>query len=371
MVIASTYTNSIAVLIIIALVLAILYVVSKNDWQLTSLRSRTIKVIVSGKDNVVRVISNFDGYFFDDRYNRQSIVDKHGTEHPDYHKHKPGLLERLVHKYLGIWHVSLIFPIQKVYAFNIPKARLIENPTDPKSVYSYVEYDKKPTMVNELFAIIPRPVIIDKAETRDNFDIGLVLVVVVEVVNPITLLFEIGSERFFQIFESAIASEVENYIRSRSHQTLINTDRGPTSPIIGAIKQLNEPNSSPASKKHVSVSRGLQVGLGVKVVDGWIRTLIPDDRATEAVNRIQQAEDGAKEEIKKAEGQRQADILRAEGATAEAERLVKIYGSAEIAIRDITTRNLGQGSNISTLVVGGNGTSILLPPASPRSPTTP
>lgn len=259
----------------------------------------------------------------------------------------------------GYFWVSLFYPWRQLHEFKIVKERL-RSTTEVKKdadLREMIERDKEPSVVKYLKAQFPRPFFVPDAETKDGFKVSFVISGIFDVVIPYLPAY-VYQERFFELLLSVVAAAVRDYVKMYSYNDnpktkekgLLSQDMGKNSPFSKFI--MKRLLISTRSKKNIIEH------LGVTAVDIWVEAfdLAEEPEVVSATKAKEKNRLEGQADFEKAKWDKKSAQERAIGIAAPVTELGKAYAAhgpyANHVNRERVTANLGQGSNISTLVLG-------------------
>lgn len=182
--------------------IGIVYLLAKNDMQLTFAPTGEIKFIESG-ESVSRVIVNVPGKTYD--FATDTIRDGATKSH-------------WWTRHWGIVWVSLFYPLKKVHKYDFEYDEL-QAETDPKTkevvyVMNHRAYDDG-NAVNSLYWRYQYPVLAREVEIQGNFQIKVLVNVTFEVIKPVYLIFALkGNWMPFAV--SAVSGFIEAYSKGKN-----------------------------------------------------------------------------------------------------------------------------------------------------------
>jgi hypothetical protein len=203
------------------------YEASKSNRQATTVALETFKFVVAG-GSLHRILANLTDAGLD-RNGRVTTNEKMMVR-----TYTNPLLEFLRVK-LGVYWVSIFYPIHKVYKFKIDKNRLVKGTTlsDGHSIRDLITVEPD-VEVDHLLRIIPRPIYVPGVQTNDGFTVDIALMTEHEVTNPRTAVFSLNGQ-FFPLLDAAMKAAVGDYCNNAKYMQLINTATGKGSGFSGII----------------------------------------------------------------------------------------------------------------------------------------
>lgn len=218
----SEMINALAVLAILSLpTLAFVwfaYEASKKNLQATTVAMEAFKFVVAG-ESLHKILYNLKGAGLD--------KDDRVTTNPQmmcWMYFNP-LLEFLREK-LGVFWVSILYPLRKIHTFKIDKHRLVQGGSlpanHPMSDLVSVETD---VVVDSLRRFIPRPTFIGEVELADGIPVDIVVMTEYEVIIPRIPIFNLMG-KFFPLLDAAIEAAVNDVGNAVTYMQLITTPTG-------------------------------------------------------------------------------------------------------------------------------------------------
>lgn len=336
----------------IGLIFYLLYVLlrraAENKRQATFTAENTIEFVVSG-EKLTKTILNRKGYEFDET----------GPEGGEVKKVDPNRFRiwspwRYIEENWGFYWVSIFYPWRKIHRFSVFKARVRSNVTDENaSVVDRYQIDDGPRGVDHLEAtpVMTTPVI--GAETKEGFEVDLLIVCNTEVVHPYIAVFKLRG-KYKPIFDSAVSNRVNDYMASIPDYTTFrdnNKDK-----LIEAILKLNDEPTP-------DTPHGVIKGVGLRITSVIIDRHNLGKKHADAEKALKAEELAIKEGLGKiaaADAQRQTDEKLALGKAAYLREQVKALGTASDAVLQVirdtgVAEKLAASDKLTVLSLGGNG----------------
>lgn len=359
----------------------ILYNAAKHKQQATFVKEGTIEFVVSG-GALVDIFVNVRGYALAKDGTIVQVGEDTGrnvTAEDRKTVRKIGWLQRYLREKWGFYWVSLFFPWRRIHRFQIAREKILSRAqvSTDAPIRERIRHDPSPNFVDNLRFRFPRPFLVAGVETEDRFTTNLLLQGVIQVVNPYIPVFLLEG-KFFAIIEAALSSALIQLLGKMTFAKFVAMTKEERSEF--ALSLLNINNEGGGDK----TSRGLVQSAGVRIIDIWIEEFEldkGDDKALEALKAGEIATKIGEADVKKAEKDREAAVLRAEGNAAEVSELMKAYSggdpaTARIVAGQVVSRNLGQNSNLRVLAGSGAMPSIMIdagdnPPSGSAIPPAP
>ncbi len=267
-------------------------------WQLakvgvffTFVGTGKIKTIDRGKDNLIMILENIDGYGPDARGH---IVLVPGGDKKTWLQNEYGLF------WIGI-------PPAKVHKFEFIHQRLNPNINDDTPSSQWIVRDNAPQETDELLWEIPHTYRVTGVELKDGFHVDLLFNTRSRTISPEIALYLRGG-KFIDYQAQYVEAGVNSVLSKLESVFFREADKSEGSVIAEAIiKAINESTGSQAQP--------LLDAVGMEVVGGFISRWQPSDRSEEEALR----------KMKKAtlEGEAAVELARldADKATQEARRI--------------------------------------------------
>ncbi|MDP2705294.1 MAG: hypothetical protein U1D31_01265 [Patescibacteria group bacterium] len=333
-------------LVVFVFVPLAVYFLARADIYFTTLPEGQIKFIVEG-DTLKRILANIPGYYIKGEGMEAEIVKGKGTPNdvgiPGWLSRRLGLDKK------RIYFVGIDYPRTRVYSYEFIWEKFIKE----KVGYKIVPRDEQ---VNSLFWKYPYPVEAIDVELKGNFKINITIIVTLQVVFPYKPIFVFKGQWFSPVI-AAIQGALVSYCGTVDFETLRSQDK--------------EGNDADLVKKVTSINNSLRENYGVEISQVNFVELEPSASqadVTKALQAIEIARLNKEAKIKDAEGDQQAALLRRTGEAEGLKKLLEVAdkyeGGVDLLKTDLATRNLGQESEISTLVInsgGQTGVTTLLP----------
>lgn len=141
--------------------------------------------------------------------------------------------------HIGIYWVSILYPLRSVYTYKIDKFRLVDESKLPPGhqMKDMVEVERD-VEVSSLRRIIPRPLYFDEVELGDNFAVNMVVMTEFAVINPRIPIFDLKG-KFFPLLDAAIEGAVNDQVNKYAgYVALLGEKTGRVSPFSDAILAL-------------------------------------------------------------------------------------------------------------------------------------
>lgn len=360
----SAMINTLAVLVILSLpILAFswfAYEASKKNLQATTVAMEEFKFIVAG-ESLHKILPNLKGAGLDkdDRVTTNPKMMSRTYFNP--------LLEFLRAK-LGVFWVSILYPIRKVHKFKIDKYRLVQGgslPADHKmSDLVSVEPDVE---VDSLRRYIPRPTFISEVELKDGIPVDIVVMTEYEVIIPRIPIFSLKG-KFFPLLDAAIEAAVNDVGNAVTYMQLITTETGKGSGFSEKILKM--------------VADHLEKTVGIRPTSCYIVQLglLAADQAVKDATKAQEVE------TLKGKGVVAAATAKAEAIKLLADANARTFGAAfdtltgkgvnpDLAVHNISRvlafREIaGIDSKIQTFVEAGAAVGVTIPTSQTSVPAT-
>lgn len=194
------------------------YEASKKNLQATTVAMEEFKFVVAG-ESLYKILPNLKGAGLDN--------DDRVTTNPKMmcRTYFNPLLEFLRAK-LGVFWVSIIYPLRKIHKFKIDKYRLVQGGSLPAnhqmSDLVAIEPDVE---VDSLRRFIPRPTFINEVELKDGIPVDIVVMTEYEVIIPRIPIFSLKG-KFFPLLDAAIEAAVNDIGNAVTYMQLITTPTG-------------------------------------------------------------------------------------------------------------------------------------------------
>jgi hypothetical protein len=360
----SKMINTIAVLVILSLpTLAFswfAYEASKKNLQATTVAMEEFKFVVAG-ESLHKILPNLKGAGLD-KDDRVTINPKMMCR-----TYFNPLLEFLRAK-LGVFWVSIIYPLRKIHKFKIDKYRLVQGGTLPTnhqmSDLVAIEPDVE---VDSLRRFIPRPTFINEVELKDGIPVDIVVMTEYEVIIPRIPIFSLKG-KFFPLLDAAIEAAVNDVGNAVTYMQLITTPTGKGSGFSDTILKM--------------VADHLERTVGIRPTSCYIVQLglLAADQAVKDATKAQEVE------TLKGKGVIAAADAKAQAITLLADANARTFVAAFDALTgkgvdpNVAVHNIGRvlafreiagiDSTIQTFVEAGAAVGVTIPTSPTRAPAT-
>jgi len=188
----------------------------QGSWT-TTVDQEEFKFIVAG-GNLIKILPNMKK----GELNEKDEVVESGKGEVVY---KNPLLTLLKDR-LGIYWVSIIWPLKKVHSFKIDKYSLRQESELPENhkLSDLIEVEKD-FEVFSLRRFIPRPLLIKEVELKDGLTVDILVMTEWEVINPRRPVFNYKGI-FFSLMDNTIEGAVNDYGNSVGYMDLIGKPLG-------------------------------------------------------------------------------------------------------------------------------------------------
>lgn len=191
---------------------------SKQEKQATTVPLEEFKFVIAG-ESLVKILPNLKdaGLDRDDKVTTDPALIK-----PTYYN--PLLI--LLKEWLGIFWVSILYPLKKVYKYKIDKSRLVnESSLAPDHKIQELVRVEPNIEVNSLRRYIPRPQFIPEVELSDGIPVDIIVMTEYEVINPRIPIFNYKG-KFFPLLDAAIEAAVNDFGNTVKYMEIIATPTG-------------------------------------------------------------------------------------------------------------------------------------------------
>ncbi len=354
---------AVALLLLPVLIFVLALLAAQNDWHATFVKEGTIRFVVAGGDHL-RTLVNVNGYVLTKSGLIKRSPDHPLPDHPDDPKairdevDEPWFwITRYLRKRWGFYWVSFFYPWRRVHTFTISKDSLNPEPIkEGQALSDRILHKEGP--VSELLFEFPRPLFIGGAEAKDRFRVDIIQKSIFQTVNPVIMVFNFRG-KFYPELDSAIGGQVNDLIKEHPFTELTSMSKGRGSSYSKNMLAINNQGTPDRPE-------GIIAHFGVRCKASWaeeLRLSPGQADADEASQSFEVQKLKGEADVQKARKDLEAAQLRARASASEVAALGAAFKEneevAHLVASVLTTRNLGQDSNLT--VLGGSPTILVDP----------
>lgn len=304
----------------------------------TTVGTGTIRVITKG-ESIYKILADLPGH----RIGRDGQIIK-----------EKNLIGGLLEEKLGIYFVSLLYPIVKVAEFEVIADKI--NPEwDPKNpIRDMIKRDIR--KVSFLRWKFPHPMaVVDIELGQDRWLVDLVMMFEIVITHPVKYIFEYNG-RALELTDALVKGVVLDYCNDEkwNYQKFLNDNKGPKTQggLESKILALNVQMEYFGIKIVSSVVYEFSLSPGQQELDNAIKAESLEKAKADALRAKSEGEKNAA--ILIAEGEKQRILLTGTAKAEMAEKLAGSLGKAE-ATKLLVAEQLRQGlaeTKVGTLILG-------------------
>ncbi len=339
------------------------YFNARADKQFTTVPEGEIKFIVEG-DMLKHILVNIPGHYIKGEGLEAKV--KKGESSQTEFMSLPSWLAKMfgmnAKKRMPIYYVGIDYPKTRVLVYEYVWEKLLKEEKGNK-----IEHRDEP--VNSLYWRYPYPVEAKEVELKGNFKVDVTVVATVEIIRPYIPIFVLKG-KWFSPLTAAIQGAITSYGGqvdfNKFREDLLRKDLRTKKGIAEQTPQ----EGVTLVEAIVAINDTLEETYGVKIIQVDFVSLEPSagqETVRNALTAVEIAKQKAQAKREDALGDKDAAIYRREGEALGLQKLLEVAnqyeGGVELLKADLSSKNLGQNSELTTLVLsgGGMGLSTMLP----------
>lgn len=223
-----------------ALLVVIVWLDGQLDLHLTTVQEGSMKFVVAGGD-YVRTILNMKGKRMS--YDNETIVVGSGG---GFHA-------------LGLHLVSTLWPFRKLHTFSLTTGGLLSTEErKDKPIGDWVFTNEHPK-TDRLDVMLRSYFLLPDVELADNFTVNVVIYALLEVVNPLKLVFFYKAD-VLKMLGSAVLSGYADNLKGKKYEILVAEPKGRGSDFASKIcDYINDGGGSKTPKKSLATQYGVSL----------------------------------------------------------------------------------------------------------------